>query len=1054
MKYFYKLFLAVLTFLSFNSFGQAVTLTTEVVPAAAIFSGEQPLIYTFKLHADAGSTSWQNITLSTSGTYTATDVLNFYLYVSTTNSITSGSPLTSATSTGSGEFLTFPAVTGGFNAINPITAGSATPDRYFFLVANLKPGATSGKTIFVNGAVNPALVTFTPATSITNSQSNLGGIQTITTRTLTLSTETLPVQTVYPSQSMLMYTLKVTSTEGLCRISNISVPFSGTLPSSEIESIGILQNTINDPNTAVYAYYPTPWFPISASILPGSLNFNFSSFAQYQPFILNGTSKYFFISVKFKGSSAIGSTLKINGATGPAIVTTPLAVNQTNSQTDVAGVKTVMAPSVTQTTETLPTISVYNNQQVVIYKMKIDPGTTSATLSGLTVKTSGTYAGTDVSSFQLGYGTATTMTTIIPATVTLPLGTGEIIGFAGANYTINPSVPAYIYVLANIKNTAVTGRIIKVNGGINPAAVTYSTSSVIITNSQSDLVGSRIITASNVSYTALVVPPKNLIKSSIRNVIYKAKISSPDAPVKLQSVAFITSGSYLASDLSSLKLVYTSTDDESMLPFSNSVNIVPTGNGEILNFTIPSFMGIVNGDGYLWILAEVNATASLGRNIKINAATNPTSVTFTENPTITSTLSNIADFQTIVDLLLTLSTIATPLTNVYQGENGNPMYILKVDAPSQLAQIRSMVVKTTGTYTGNGYNSVDLRSFTLFYNNVNDFSTATFLETNWANAGPSGGFSTTNQTYLSFYTPVNIPAGQSGYFFLAPWVRNTGVVGHTMKVDGSANPITFGILGGGIPTITNNQTDIGGVQTIIAATVVPTPTISASSTTFCNGNSPAGVTLTGTNCPGGSQTAWFLGGSSVAFASTNGSIVVTPSTTSTYTVSCMGTGTSSGTSTSVTITPVNINQPTGLSALPTSVTTAGTPVTLTATGCGAQTVVWENLSTINPRIVIPTATNIYTFRCSNAPCTSSGQGSVTVLFGPCPLTLTLASTADDVPAGTISKIASQNPGGNISATNKVTGSANVFYTARVIDLNPGFLASPSAVFKAEPGGCL
>jgi large repetitive protein len=204
----------------------------------------------------------------------------------------------------------------------------------------------------------------------------------------------------------------------------------------------------------------------------------------------------------------------------------------------------------------------------------------------------------------------------------------------------------------------------------------------------------------------------------------------------------------------------------------------------------------------------------------------------------------------------------------------------------------------------------------------------------------------------------------------------------------------------------------------------------------------------------GSQTAWFLGGSSVAFASTNGTIVVTPSVTSTYVVSCMGTVTSSGTSTSVTITPVNINQPTGLSALPTSVTTAGTPVTLTATGCGAQTVVWENLSTVNPRIVIPTATNIYTFRCSNAPCTSSGQGSVTVLFGPCPLTLTLASTVDDVPAGIVSKIASQNPGGNISATNKVTGSANVYYTARVIDLNPGFLASPSAVFKAEPGGCL
>jgi hypothetical protein len=1050
MKYFYKLFLAILTFFSFNGFGQAVTLTTEVVPAANIFSGEQPLIYTFKLQADAGSTTWQNLTLSTSGTYTATDVLNFYLYVSTTNSLSSAlpfSPLISATSTGSGEFLTFPALTGGFNAINPIRAGSATPNRYFFLVANLKPGATSGKTIFVNGAVNPALVTFTPATSITNSQSNLGGIQTITTRTLTLSTEPVPAGAIYVSNPTLVYILKVTSTGGFHSIKKIVIPYIGTIPTTDILSYNIYQNSINDFSTATTVpyvstgNYPIFWGNISSSSLQ------------------NGESKYFFITVSLKPTSVVSNTFQVNGLTGSALVETfDIATIQTNNQTNIAGIKTITVPIVTQTTETLPTLNVYKNQQVTIYKMKIDPGTTAATLTAFSVKTSGTYAATDIAGFQLGYGTATAMTSIIPATATLPLGTGEVIGFTGANFAINPSTPAYIYVLANIKNTAIPGGIIKVNGGINPATVTYSSPTVLITNSQSDLVGSRIITASNVNYTAQAVPASNIIKGSIKNLIYKAKISSLDALVKLSSITFNTTGTYLASDFSAFNISFTATDDINSINYLNyNPTFVPTGNGESFSILMTAFnnifYGAINGDVYMWVTANVATTSTPGRTIKINAATNPTILNFIEMPIVTSSLSDIAGLQTIVDLPLTLSTIATPFSNVYQGENGNPMYILKVD-PLQTAQIRSMVIKTTGTYTGNGYSGPDLRAFTLFYNSVNDFSTATFLETNWVNSGPIGGFSSTNQTYSSFFVPVNIPAGQSGYFFLAPWVKSTGVVGHTMKVDGSTNPVTLGILNGGIPTITNNQTDIAGIQTIVAATTVPTPTISASSTTFCNGNSPAGVTLTGTTCPSPSQTAWFLGGSTVAFASTNGSIVVTPSTTSTYTVSCLGAGVNSATSTSVTITPVTINQPTGLSALPTSVTTTGTPVTLTAAGCGSQTVVWENLSTINPRVVTPTATNIYSFRCSNSPCTSSGQGSVTVLFGPCPLTLTLASTADDIPAGIVSKVASSSPGGKITASNILSGTAKVTYTARAIDLIPGFLSGTGVIFKAEPGGCL
>lgn len=62
--------------------------------------------------------------------------------------------------------------------------------------------------------------------------------------------------------------------------------------------------------------------------------------------------------------------------------------------------------------------------------------------------------------------------------------------------------------------------------------------------------------------------------------------------------------------------------------------------------------------------------------------------------------------------------------------------------------------------------------------------------------------------------------------------------------------------------------------------------------------------------------------------------------------------------------------------------------------------------------------------------------------------------SDDISTGTTTKQASSAPGGKITATNKITGTANVTYQARTIELNAGFKADYGTVFKAETGGCL
>ena len=71
---------------------------------------------------------------------------------------------------------------------------------------------------------------------------------------------------------------------------------------------------------------------------------------------------------------------------------------------------------------------------------------------------------------------------------------------------------------------------------------------------------------------------------------------------------------------------------------------------------------------------------------------------------------------------------------------------------------------------------------------------------------------------------------------------------------------------------------------------------------------------------------------------------------------------------------------------------------------------------------------------------------------PCPSSLSLASTIDDISVGTITKQANSTTG-KITATNKITGTANVTYQAKSIELNEGFKANNGTVFKAEVGGC-
>jgi hypothetical protein len=135
--------------------------------------------------------------------------------------------------------------------------------------------------------------------------------------------------------------------------------------------------------------------------------------------------------------------------------------------------------------------------------------------------------------------------------------------------------------------------------------------------------------------------------------------------------------------------------------------------------------------------------------------------------------------------------------------------------------------------------------------------------------------------------------------------------------------------------------------------------------------------------------------------------------------------------------------------------TSGSNVILTATNC-TGTILWMPInSNVNPLTITLNSTTTYSAKCIVNTCESfnSTPISITVTGAPpCLSVLNLVSTTDDYSSGSILKTAS-SVNGKITAINKITGTANAGYKAKVIELNPGFIANSGTVFLAEIGGC-
>lgn len=313
--------------------------------------------------------------------------------------------------------------------------------------------------------------------------------------------------------------------------------------------------------------------------------------------------------------------------------------------------------------------------------------------------------------------------------------------------------------------------------------------------------------------------------------------------------------------------------------------------------------------------------------------------------------------------------------------------------------------------TGNQayYNNSQALGGTVITGNITSSQTVWIYDSNGTCSDEKSFVVTVNQT-PSITTPSNVSICNS---YTLPTITGTNLSGNEAFYNNSQ------ALGGTVITgpITTSQTvwlyDSNGTcsdETSFAVTITSNPTVTLNSPTICNGQS---ATVTATPSTGGGTYVWNT-------TQTTQSINVSPTTTTTYSVTYTLNGCVSNTvTTSVTVNPI----PT-VSANSATIC-SGTSTTLTATpSTGSGTYVWTPSGTTQSISVSPTTTTNYTVIYTLNGC-SSTPTSTTVTVNPAP---TVGVNSPNTCSGQTVAITAtpQNTGGTfLWNTNETTATINV-----------------------------
>ncbi|MEP7231797.1 MAG: T9SS type A sorting domain-containing protein [Ginsengibacter sp.] len=608
----------------------------------------------------------------------------------------------------------------------------------------------------------------------------------------------------------IVYVAKMAVTISAVTVNNIQFTLGGTYDANDLPLVTI--------------YFNATAATVAGSSFLGNTAATFAAPHTYSIAIAKamaaGSSGYYIIVVNVASDANDANTIKVNGGTNPVIFGFSTSPTVTNNQTDVAGIQTIQAANITLTTATVTAANInQGSNNNIIYAAQMTVAAQPVTVSSIQFTLAGTHDADDLGLVSI-YFNATTPT-VSGASF---LGNSNAAFAAPHTYTIAVSrtmvagSTGYYIIVANVSSTATDNNTVKIDGAINPIVFGFTTVPNI-TNSQTDAAGIQTIQGADVTITSATIAASNIAQSTNNNIVYVAQMSVATEPVTVNNIQFTLDGTHNASDLGLVSIYFNATaptvSGASFLGNTAAAFAAPH------TYTIPiSRTMAIGSTGFYIIVANVNSNAIDNNTIKVNGATNPVIFGFTTAPNVTNNQTDIAGTQTIKASGVTVTSANVTASNINQGTNSNIVYIAQMSVNTTPVTVNNIQFTLDGTHDAD-----DLGLVSVYFNaTAPTVSGASFLgNTLAAFAAP--------HTY-SISISRTMATGSTGYYIIAVNINSDATDDNTIKVNGATNPAVFGFTT--TPNVTNNQTNVAGIQTMQAADVTLS-TSPVSSNTFAPG---------------------------------------------------------------------------------------------------------------------------------------------------------------------------------------------------------------------------
>ena len=766
-----------------------VAVTSTAVAAGDINQGtNNNVIYIAQMSVTTTAVVVNNVQFTLGGTHDANDLETVLVYFNATNPTFAGSSFLGS------AVATF--VAPHIYSINVSRAMAVGSSGYFIILANVANNATDNNTININGATNPVTFGFTVATTVSNTQTNIGGIQTIQAADITLvSTAVTAADINQGSNNNLVYIAQMSVATEPVQVNNVQFNLGGTHDANDLETVLVYFNAAN-PTFAGSSFLGSA---VATFAGPHTYSINVSRA------MAAGSSGYFLILANVASNATDNNTVTVNGAADPMTFGFTTAPNVTNSQTNIAGIQTIQAADITLVSSAVTAADINqgtNNNLVYIAQMSV--ATEPVQVNNVQFNLSGTHDANDLETVLVYFNAANP--TFAGSSF---LGSAVATFAAPHTYSINVSramaagSSGYFLILANVASNATDNNTITVNGAADPMTFGFTTTPNV-TNTQTNIAGIQAIQAADITLVSSAVTAADINQGTNNNLVYIAQMTVATEPVQVNNVQFTLGGTHDANDL------------ETVLVYFNGSNPTFAGSSflgsALATFAAPHTYSInvsramaAGSTGYFLILANVASNATDNNTVSINGATNPMTFGFTTTPNVTNTQTNIAGIQTIQAADITIVSSAVPAADINQGTNNNLVYIAQMSVATEPVQVNNVQFTLSGTHDAN-----DLETVLVYFNGANPtFAGSSFL-------GSAVATFAAPHTY-SINVSRAMAVGSTGYFLILTNVANNATDNNTIQVNGATNPMTFGFTT--TPNVTNNQTNSAGIQTIQASDI-------------------------------------------------------------------------------------------------------------------------------------------------------------------------------------------------------------------------------------------